>query len=299
MENVIREIQIRRKESDIKLLPEVVRNEANVYLSSVFNGSIPHRGLTEEEVHKYVARYLGVTKGVNPDYDAKIKEFFADITLKVDVAGLNLNMSIANGEPLHLLQWIHGRWAISHPLVASSKEEMDATISKKFYIYDPERAKVNQSEKVKLVTEAYVQYAQIIADKDDNVTLNRLLLMFGQEHHASDRLDKENALALIVQSDPKKFMNVASDPQLKLKAGIIDMINLDVLYKSGNAIMYADEILGHSLGQACTWFRNKDNSELVRQIKGMYASKKEDRAGTPVGEANLMAAEEALEKVEG
>ena len=280
-----RYVQIRRKESEVQLLPVVARNQANVYLSSVFKGASPHRGLTPDEEEEFLAPHLGVVRGTSPDYGKKIADFYKDISLNIPVSGMVLNISTISGKPVNVYEWILWKWASSHPLVSPNKAEMDRDVTKRFFIYDPEEAERDEAVVTQQKIQAYGELAKLVADKEDDAAVDRILLMYDMDHRGMSRNAKETLLTSKVDENPGKFLGILSDKYLKLKSKVVDMIRLQVLHRQSTAIMYVDTVLGHSLQEAALWFTNPDNSELVGVIKGRYQSARRDASGLSPAEA--------------
>ena len=67
----------------------------------------------------------------------------------------------------------------------------------------------------------------------------------------------ENSLYEIKNSNPKKFVRIATDKNLELKAEIEEMVTAGVLRKIGNQIIYIDEVLGENMDNAVVYLKDK------------------------------------------
>ena len=81
--------------------------------------------------------------------------------------------------------------------------------------------------------------------------------------HRENRMTEEqieNSLYEIKNSNPKKFVRVATDKHLELKAEIDEMISAGVLRKIGNQVIFIDEVLGDTMDDAVIHLKDKKNS---------------------------------------
>ena len=272
-----KQVQIRRKESNADHIPVVALNEIPAPLSSVYKGGAVHRGLTEAEEKKYLYPYLGLSES-NPNHRKQVLDWWKDLSIPITVTGAILNISTLDDEetPINVLEWVKWKWAKSHPLVASSQEEMLKDHRKRFYIYDPDEQDRTDNVQNQLKIEGFAELGKLFAEKEDDTTINHVCLRYGLDYRNLNRIQKETSITSMAESDMKKFLGIVKDPLLKRKAIVIDLINLNILNRTGSTIMYVDTVLGHSLKEAALWLENKENSETVNVITGRYKSEKKD-----------------------
>jgi len=77
----------------------------------------------------------------------------------------------------------------------------------------------------------------------------------------------ENQLYEIKDKDPAKFLKIASDRNLEMKAEIEEMVTASVLRKIGNQIIFIDDILGDTLDNAVVYLRDKKNSSTLTILR--------------------------------
>ena len=77
---------------------------------------------------------------------------------------------------------------------------------------------------------------------------------------------------LIQTKDPKKFLRIATDKNLELKAEIGEMVSAGVLRKIGNQVIFIDEVVGDTTDNAVVYLKDKKNSG---QLTVMRAKLKE------------------------
>ena len=130
-----KKVFLRRKNLD-GYLPKAVRAEATMKLSSVYVNRQPLKGFDVEDEKKYMQEVLDVSPD-HGDWPKHSKQFWAELTIPVGFTGVELEIGKDdNGKPLSIMDYIKYRFAIKHPHVALTKEEMDSTFAKKFYIQD-------------------------------------------------------------------------------------------------------------------------------------------------------------------
>ena len=77
----------------------------------------------------------------------------------------------------------------------------------------------------------------------------------------------ENMLYDVKEKQPKKFLKIATDKQLSMKAEIEEMVSAGILRKIGNQIVFIDEILGDTLENAILHLKDKKNSSKLTILR--------------------------------
>ena len=77
----------------------------------------------------------------------------------------------------------------------------------------------------------------------------------------------ENLLYDIKEKSPKKFIKVAQDKHLEMKAEIETMVSAGVLRKIGNQVIFIDEVLGETLDDTVIHLRDKKNSGKLTTLR--------------------------------
>lgn len=86
----------------------------------------------------------------------------------------------------------------------------------------------------------------------------RLMSEVNPEPLSRDQI--ENTLYDLKEKEPKKFLKIAKDKHLAMKAEIEEMVSAGVLRKIGNQIVFIDEILGETLDNTVIYLKDKKNS---------------------------------------
>ena len=133
-----KKVFLRRKDLDSHL-PKAVRAEAKMKLSSVYVNRQPLKGFDPEDEKKYLNGILDVTPD-HVDWPKHSKLFWADMTIPVGFTGIELEIGKDDdGNPLQIMDYIKYNFALRHPHVSLTKEEMDREYLKRFYIQDLSR----------------------------------------------------------------------------------------------------------------------------------------------------------------
>ena len=239
-------------------LPKAVRAEAIMKLSSVYVNRQPLKGFGPAEENKYLNGILDVSPE-HVDWPKHSKIFWADMSIPIGFTGVELEIGKdSNDEPINLMDYIKYNFALKHPHMALSKEEMDTTFGKRFYIQDLTRQDKVKNHEIQLRKDADKTFIKVTSSPEDMKRILRLMSNTNPDRMSSDQI--ENALYEIKNSNPKKFVRVATDKHLSLKAEIEEMISANVLRKIGNQIIFIDEVLGDTMDDTIVHLRDKKNS---------------------------------------
>jgi len=252
-----KKVTIRQKEL-LNHLPKGVRAEAVYKLSSVYVNRQPLKGFTIEEEKKYLNGVLDVTPE-HVDWPKHSKAFWAEMTIPVGFTGVELEIGLDEDDnPLSIMDYIKYRFAIKHPHVALTKEEMDSTYVKKFYIQDLSRVDKLKNNEIQVKKDADKEFIKVSSHLGSMKKVLRLMSNSNPDRMTEDQI--ENSLYEIKNSDPKKFIRIATDKNLSLKAEVEEMISASVLRKIGNQIIFIDEVLGDTMDDTIVHLRDKKNS---------------------------------------
>ena len=128
---------------------------------------------------------------------------------------------------INITDFIKYNFALKHPHVALTKEEMDGNFNKRFYIQDLSREDKNKNNEIQMKKDADKAFIKV---SSDDANMRRILRVMSNSN--PDRLTTEqveNALYELKNSKPKQFIRVATDKNLELKAEIEEMVTAGVL----------------------------------------------------------------------
>ena len=252
-----KKVYLRRKDLDGHL-PKAVRAEATMKLSSVYVNRQPLKGFSPADEKEFMQQILDVSPD-HVDWPKHSKKFWAELTIPVGFTGVELEISKdEDGNPINIMDFIKYNFALKHPHVALTKEEMDSDFSKRFYIQDLTRDDKVKNNQIKLKKDADKEFIKVSSNISNMKRILRLMSNTNPDRMTDDQV--ENALYEIKNKEPKKFIRIATDKNLELKAEIEQMVSAGVLRKIGNQVIFIDEVLGDTIEDTVVHLKDKKNS---------------------------------------
>ena len=135
---------------------------------------------------------------------------------------------------------------------------MDSTFAKKFYIQDLSRADKIKNNEIQFKKDADKEFIKISSNEKSMKRVLRLMSNTDPDRMTEDQI--ENSLYELKNSDPKKFIRIATDKNLDLKAEIEEMVSAGVVRRIGNQVIFIDEVLGDTIDDAVVHLKDKKNS---------------------------------------
>ena len=259
-----KKIFLRRKDVD-SFLPQELRAEAVMKLSSVFVNRQPLKGFDYEDEKKYLKGILDVDPA-NHEWPKFAKTFWADLTIPVGFEGVDLEIGKdESGNPIQIMDFIKYNFALRHPHTALSKEEMDKDYKKRFYIQDTSKDDLKKNIQVQFKKDADKEFIKLSSDAKAMKWVLRLVSDINPDTMSREQI--ENMLYDVKEKQPKKFLKIATDKQLSMKAEIEEMVSAGILRKIGNQIVFIDEILGDTLENAILHLKDKKNSSKLTILR--------------------------------
>ena len=142
--------------------------------------------------------------------------------------------------------------------IASNELEMRKMPFALFYIEDKEaKAKVEE-----IAIDFQMEASDIFSDLTTDEKKGYLKL-YGEKgtDNVSDRVVK-TALFKKMNEDPKKFIALTKDPDVKIRISIEDMLEKGLLKRKGNYYNYQDEVIGNSVDAVIAFFKDLKNQSL-------------------------------------
>ena len=259
-----KKVFIRRKEVNSHL-PKAVRAEAVTKLSSVFVNRQPLKGITPKEEKELMTELLDVSPE-HVDWPKHSKRFWADMTIPVGFTGVELEVGIhEDGSPISIMDYLKYKFALKHPYVALTEEEMNGDFNKRFYIQDLSREDKVKNTQIQFKKDADKEFIKLAANPKNMKRVLRLLSNTNPDRLTDEQV--ENALYEIKNAKTKQFLRIAKDKNLEIKAEIEEMVTASVLRKIGNQIIFIDEVLGDTLDNAVVFLKDKKNSGTLTILR--------------------------------
>ena len=259
-----KKVTIRQKEL-LNHLPKELRAEAIYRLSSVYVNRQPLKGFTAEEERKYMPGILDVSPE-HVDYPKHSKQFWAELSIPVGFAGVELEIGMdGNDQPISIMDYIKYRFALKHPHVAMTREEMDSSFEKRFYIQDNTRDDKVKNNEIQIKKDADKEFIKLSSNEKSMKRVLRLMSNSNPDRMTTEQV--ENSLYEFKNSNPKRFFKIATDKNLDMKAEIEEMVSTGVLRKIGNQIIFIDEILGDTIEDTIIHLKDKKNSGKLTVLR--------------------------------
>jgi len=252
-----KKVFLRRKEIN-NHLPKEVRAEAVSKISSVYVNRQPLKAFDPDEEKKFLNGILDVGPD-HVEWPKHTKKFWTELTIPVGFTGVELEIGTDSaGSPISIMDFIKYRFAIKHPHVALTKDEMAKTAGKRFYVQDLSREDATRNNEIQILKDADKEFIKLSSDKEAMKRVLRILSERNPDILSRDQI--ENNLYTIKNENPKKFLRVATDKNLNVKAEIEGMVSAGVLRRIGNQVIFIDEVIGETLEDAVIFMKNKKNS---------------------------------------
>ena len=259
-----KEIFIRRQELNGHL-PKAVRAEAVMKLSSVYVNRQPLKGLSAKEEKELMEGILDVSPD-HVEWPKHSKAFWAELTIPVGFTGVKLEVGLGeDGKPISIMDYLKYKFAIKHPHVALTKEEMDTDYNKRFYIHDLTREDKVKNTQIQLRKDADKEFIKLSSNIKNMKRVLRLISNTNPDRMTDEQV--ENSLYEIKGTQTKKFLRLATDKNLEVKAEIEEMVTASVLRRIGNQVIYIDEVIGDTLEDAVVYLKDKKNSGTLTVLR--------------------------------
>tara|TARA_R110002167_G_C12703248_1_gene653933 strand:- start:5042 stop:5845 length:804 start_codon:yes stop_codon:yes gene_type:complete len=255
-------VTIRRKEL-LGHLPKEVRISAITKLGSIYVGRQPLKGVEGAEEKKFLNGVLDVSPD-HVDWPKHVKHYWADLSIKVPFEGVQLEVGTdEDGNPYNVDQYLKYRFAVKHPHVSLTKEDVGGT--NRFYIHDENRDILKKNADIQTRKDADKEFIKLSAD--DQQMSRVLRLMSDINPDTLTREQQENTLYALKESSPKKFIRITKDKNLSLKAEVEELVSAGVLRKIGNQIIYIDDVLGETIEDTIVYLKDKKNSGTLTVLR--------------------------------
>ncbi len=239
-------------------LPKEINASAIRKLSSVYVNRQPLKPFSPEDEKKYLTGMLDV-EGSHMEWPKHTKKFWAEFTIPVGFEGVELEVgNTEDGSPIDITDFIKYNFALKHPHVALSEEEMNADTNKRFYIQDLAKKDMKRNNDIQIKKDADRAFIKVSTDENQMRRVFRLLGNINPDTLTREQV--ENLLYDIKENSPKKFIKVSQDKHLELKAEIETMVTAGVLRKIGNQVIFIDEVLGETMDDTVIHLNDKKNS---------------------------------------
>ena len=200
------------------------------------------------------------------DWPKHSKAFWSEMTIPVGFTGVKLEVGLdESGTPISIMDYLKYKFAVKHPHVALTMEEMESDYNKRFYIQDLTREDKVKNTQIQLRKDADKEFIKLSSNVKNMRRVLRLISNTNPDRMTDEQV--ENALYEIKGAQTKKFLRLATDKNLEVKAEIEEMVTASVLRRIGNQVIYIDEVIGETLEDAVVYLKDKKNSGTLTVLR--------------------------------
>jgi len=264
-------------------LPQDVLKNAKRRLSSVLKNGKPLKGLSHEEEKELLPRIIDAHPDEGSEFFEKASTYWKEMSIDIPSGGKDLDISTResyegeNGEeipnPVYPEDYVMYKFAQSHPQVAENEQKAKQNPNKLYWILDPEEEKKSKRANVEAKKEAWREFIQMEED-ENKIDLMIRVFTDSSPEEMSDKDEKVNVLEEELERRPKRFVEVARDDDLEKQDFVLQCLEHGVLRKTGNQIMYMDEVLGNGVDAVVAHLKNKRNSGTLSELKAKLSEAK-------------------------
>lgn len=162
--------------------------------------------------------------------------------------------------------------------VANDETEIGKFPTIGFVIHDEEAKAAKESEIVDTKTDAYELLATL--SNEDRRGLLKVISSQSKTNRRginelSDKVVK-TYLAKELESDPKNFIKTAKDPILKAKIFVADLLEADLIRRTGNFFRNGEDIIANSSEEVVDYFMNPKNESIRLALESKLKKSKKD-----------------------
>lgn len=287
-------VTLRRKTNT--RLPAIIVDETFAHLGGGFDSTTNDtlRGVSYDEEKAYLPNLVGCSPD-SFDWSAKTRAFWEKFDVTVPTHGKILNITcekakfvvpgtgkeITIDRPEVVLDYLIWRFAQKHSEVASNLAECLALKEKQFYIEDQDAEIKAKTTTLEIKNKARQKYLEIAGGESKDETLLRAIAVNTRALHGSVIPTKLADLLIflndISEKFPVAFADAASDPEIKDRAFVSQLLDYQILTSAGNQLY--DETQGinaiaESIEEFIKLINQPGKSAYKAQLKVKLDSKK-------------------------
>lgn len=248
-------------------LPNEIYDSAKKRIGSTYgkNGDV-NTGITVKETETLMPHVLGISTG-DPAFFKKVKEWFMNLSVDIPAQGIELEAGVdKDGNPLNVNDYIRYKFISQHPYVYK-RESSNPDPKNKRYMYILEDKEREQKEKIKKKDSRKGALAEWIKLTANEKKMVQVLRVYGEFPDNMDKETMEMTLENLAMEDSAKFVRIATNKDLEMKAFIQECLSAEVLRKVGNSYLDGEEVLGSNMEETLLFLADKKNSETLVTLK--------------------------------
>lgn len=184
---------------------------------------------------------------------------------------------------VNIPDYISWRYCLLSSKVANKVEDINKSVNIQFFLTSDDERKAIKAARTRLRTEALTKYTTLVNSSDNNL-IDWAVIAVGKigsysEFKGLSKDDKETILLELVDSDPKRFMEIIADKHIDIKAKIRSYIWMNILKVLPNSSIIVESanpenIIGNNINEAVTYFANDIHQPILSEWSAKYKSLK-------------------------
>ena len=276
-------------------IPSEIMSESYVSLGSSFDSNTNDilKGLTFEEEKAILPNLIGCSAD-SYEFIQRARTFWMNIDITIPVEGKRLNITVnehkyknKDGEevtdiiPVAPMDYVQYRFALKHSLCGNSLEDCESIKSPICYIEDAGILKEAAQSSLALKIKARSKYQEVATGKSVDLETLKAVLIATRDKHNKTIPTTEDAILItleeVSEKFPQEFITACTDPLLKQKAFVTQLIEYNIVKSAGNSI-YDDSVgidaIADNIEDFIKYFSKPANTAYQAQLKAKLDSKK-------------------------
>lgn len=215
-------------------------------------GGMYKTGLTEAEERKF-EKALGLKEG---ELNARSEWWGNNISIKLN--NDKVTFFYVDTTPIQELKY---KILLQSTKVANDETEISKYPGVGFFIYDENLKAEKEAAEIDIEISAY----EILTSMNSDEKRELLKVLTEGKKRGIDEFSElviKGYLVKELKADPKRFVKVAKDQTLKTKALVADLLENDIIQRTGNFYRNGDDIIGNSTDEVVEYFSNPKNESV-------------------------------------
>lgn len=154
-------------------------------------------------------------------------------------------------------------------LVVTSEKDKFSKPNAIYMLVKGEEVSKNKVSRRAIKAEAYSIFTKMSIEDMKNA-----LLIYGKNPKTLNEIKIKELIGDEVEDRPERFLTVVNDKDFAIKVFVNDLIQENVIIKSGSVFMFDSEPIAHSTVDMVNFIKDKKNSQMVLTYKKILADKK-------------------------
>ena len=241
--------------------------------SHLMGNNLPLNPFTPAEEAKYLADVL-VMDPKHQDFRLECRKYWANKMVEVPQEGVTFDITTdEDGNPANVSDWVTYKWLLMHSRIDQQNDERSNSQVKDFYMYNPSSEVKKNNDTLQLRKQAIKELVKLEAAPEKYDWVLRLFSTADKliNPESLNKLEKENKLGELADSQPDKFIAVVTDTNLELKFELESMVDKGIIVKVGGRYINGDDEIGTDINSAISRLKAANYSKEYSILKAKLA----------------------------